>query len=63
MKVDEYTATKNPNIKQFNSNPMIPLRIKDQNIALPILTERIKRTNLKNFEKLFISNIINNNKK
>ena len=63
MKVDEYTATKNPNIKQFNSNPMIPLRIKDQNIALPILTERIKRTNLKNFEKLFISNIINNSKK
>ena len=63
MKVDEYTATKNPNIKQFNCNPMIPLRIKDKNIALPILTERIKRTNLKNFEKLFISNIINNSKK
>ena len=63
MKVDEYTATKNPNIRQFDSNPMIPLRIKDQNIALPILTERIKRTNLKNFEKLFISNIINDSKK
>ena len=63
MKVDEYTATKNPNIRQFDSNPMIPLRIKNQNIALPILTERIKRTNLKNFEKLFISNIINDSKK
>ena len=63
MKVDEYTATKNPNIRQFDSNPMIPLRIKDQNIALPILTERIKRTNLKNFEKIFISNIINDSKK
>ena len=63
MKVDEYTATKNPNIRQFDSNPMIPLRIKAQNIALPILTERIKRTNLKNFEKLFISNIINDSKK
>ena len=63
MKVDEYTATKNPNIRQFDSNPMIPLRIKAQNIALPILTERIKRTNLKNFEKIFISNIINDSKK
>ena len=63
MKVDEYTATKNQNIRQFDSNPMIPLRIKAQNIALPILTERIKRTNLKNFEKLFISNIINDSKK
>ena len=61
--VDEYTATKNPNIKKFNCNPMIPLRIKNHNIALPILTERIKRNNLKNFEKLFISNIINDSKK
>jgi hypothetical protein len=63
MMVDEYTATKNPNIKKFNCNPMIPLRIKNHNIALPIFIERVKKNNLKNFEKLFISNIINDSKK
>lgn len=62
MKVDEYTATKNPNINNFSGHPVIPLNIKNHNIALPVLTDRIKNNNIKNYEKLFISNIINNKK-
>ena len=27
MKVDEYTATKNPNINNFSGHPVIPLNI------------------------------------
>ena len=60
MLVDEYTSTKDPNINKFSGHPVIPLYIKNHNIALPILTERIKNNNLKNYEKLFISNILNN---
>ena len=60
MLVDDYTATKDPNINKFRGHPMIPLKIKDHNVALPILTDRIKKNNLKEYEKLFISSIINN---
>ena len=38
------------------------MKIKNHNVALPILTDRIKKNNLKNYEKLFISSIINNKK-
>jgi hypothetical protein len=62
MFIDEYTATKNPNINKFSGHPVIPLKIKNHNVALPILTDRIKKNNLKNYEKLFISSIINNKK-
>ena len=62
MLVDDYTATKNPNINKFSGHPIIPLKIKDHNIALPVLTDRIKNNNLRNYERLFISNIINNKK-
>ena len=63
MMVDEYTSTKNPNINKYNGNPVIPLKIKNHNIALPLLTDRIKKNNIKNFEKLFISNILNSSRK
>ena len=62
MMVDEYTSTKNPNINKYNGNPVIPLKIKNHNIALPLLTDRIKKNNIKNFEKLFISNILNSSR-
>ena len=62
MFIDEYTATKNPNINKFSGHPVIPLKIKNHNVALPILTDRIKKNNLENYEKLFISSIINNKK-
>ena len=47
MFIDEYTATKNPNINKFSGHPVIPLKIKNHNVALPILTDRIKKNNLK----------------
>lgn len=59
---DESLMTKNHNNTRFNGHPVIPLRIKSHNIALPVLTDRIKRNNLKNYEKLFLSNILNNKK-
>ena len=62
MFIDEYTEIKNQNINKFRGHPIIPLKIKDQNIALPVLTDRMKRNNLKNYEKLFISSIIKNKK-
>ena len=49
MKVDEYTATKNPNINNFSGHPVIPLNIKNHNIALPVLTDRIKNNIMKNY--------------
>ena len=30
MLVDDYTATKNPNINKFSGHPIIPLKIKDE---------------------------------
>ena len=59
---DDSIMTKNYNNTRFNGHPVIPLRIKSHNIALPVLTDRIKRNNLKNYEKLFLSNILNNKK-
>lgn len=59
---DDSLMTKNYNNTRFNGHPVIPLRIKSHNIALPVLTDRIKRNNLKNYEKLFLSNILNNKK-
>lgn len=60
--IDDYTATKGSNINRFSGHPVIPLKIKDHNIALPVLTDRIKKNNLQNYEKIFISNIINSKK-
>ena len=60
--VDESTATKDPNIKKFNFHPMIPYKIKNNNLALPILSNKIKTNNIKKYEKLFISNILNRKK-
>ena len=52
MMVDEYTSTKNPNINKYNGNPVIPLKIKNHNIALPLLTDRIKKKQHKKFRKI-----------
>ena len=63
MLVDESTSTKGPNIKRFSVGRIIPLRVKNQNVVLPLLINKIKTNNLHNYEKLFISSIINNKKK
>lgn len=59
---DDNILTKNHNNTRFNGHPVIPLTIKSHNIALPVLTDRIKNNNLKNYEKLFVSNILNHKK-
>ena len=62
----DYSMTKyhNNNINniRYNGHPVIPLKIKNHNIALPVLTDRIKDNNLKNYEKIFLSNIFNHKK-
>ena len=60
--IDDSTATKGSNINKYRGHPIIPLNIKNHNINLPILTDRIKSNNLKNYERIFISNIFNNKK-
>lgn len=60
--VDESTATKDSNIKRFNFHPIIPYEVKRNNLALPMISNRIKTNNIKKYEKLFISNVLNQNK-
>ena len=60
--VDESTATKDPNIKRFNFHPIIPYKVKRNNLALPMLSNRVKTNNIKKYERLFMSNILNQKK-
>ena len=49
MLVDESTSTKGPNIKRFSVGRIIPLRVKNQNVVLPLLINKIKTNNLNNY--------------
>ena len=63
MLIDESTATRGPNIKRFSGGRIIPVKVKNHNLVLPTLKNSIKKNNLQDYEKLFISSIINNKKK